>query len=443
MKALESTHFEAFAQKILNELKADEELTLNFSGEKTLFSRFSKAKVRQVTNLEQANIDFNFIKGNRTLSFSMPYQASELDFSLALKKLIQSRDWIDSLPEDPYLVRPKHYGVTKEENLHTLPHNDDMIGMVLDLASHVDLAGVFSSGDIAKATINSKGQSHWFKTRNFYLDYSLYNEKQKAVKSLYAGNTFDSNELKRNITDAEYKLSLMSRDSKKVARGDYRVYLAPSAVNELVGTLSWGGVSMSAHKQGHGSLKDLWQQKKKLSPKFTLEEDFSLGLTPRFNEAGEVSPSRLPLIEQGEFKNFLVCSRTANEYKLESNFASDWESMRSPVIHTGDLSRSDILKELKTGLFVSDLHYLNWSDRETARITGMTRYACFWVENGEIQAPIEDLRFDESYYSIFGENLERVTDFSEMNPATGSYFQRDVGGSKTPGVLLSNFKFTL
>ncbi len=443
MKALESNQFQEFAKKIINELKPDEEMTLNFSGEKTLFSRFSQAKVRQVTNLEQATIDFNFIKGNRTLSFSIPFQASELDFTLALKKLNQSREWIVTLPEDPYLVRPKHYGETKEENLSVLPHNDEMIGQVLDLASHVDLAGVFSSGDIVRGTINSKGQSHWFKTRNFYLDYSLYNEKQKAVKSLYAGSHFESKELKRNIEEAEYKLKLMNRDSKKVARGEYRVYLAPGAVSELMGTLSWGGVSMAAHKQGHGSLKDLWQQKKKLSPKFTLDEDFALGLAPRFNEAGEVSPARLTLIENGEFKNFLISSRTANEYKLESNFASDWESIRSPVIHSGDLKREDILKELKTGLFISDLHYLNWSDRETARITGMTRYACFWVENGEIVAPIEDLRFDESYYSIFGENLERVTEFKEMSPATGSYFQRDVGGSESPGVLVSNFKFTL
>jgi len=149
------------------------------------------------------------------------------------------------------------------------------------------------------------------------------------------------------------------------------------------------------------------------------------------------------LIEQGEYKNFLASTRTANEYKVESNFASDWESMRSPVVSIGDLSREDIYKEIGTGLYLSDLHYLNWSDRETARITGMTRYACFWIENGEIVAPIEDLRFDESYYSIFGDALERVTNFSEVSPATGSYFQRDVGGLQAPGLLLSKFKFTL
>ena len=443
MKALESSYLEIFAKRIFNELKNDEALTLNFSGEETLFSRLSKAKVRQVTNLNQAFIDFNFVKGNKVMTFNLPFRADEGDIILATKKLNQAREWILALPEDPYLVRPKFYGVTKEENLHALPKNEDMMGQVLDYAGNVDLAGVFSSGDVVRATINSEGQFHWFKTRNFYLDYSLYNDKQKAVKALYAGSEWNAEDLKNNIKDAEYKLSLMNRDSKKIARGDYRVFLAPSAVNELLGTLSWGGVSMSAHQQGNGSLKDLWQNKKKMSPKFTLKEDFSLGLSPRFNDAGEVSPAELMLIEKGEFKNFLVSTRTANEYKLESNFASDWESMRSPVIATGDLSRENIYKELGTGLYISDLHYLNWSDRETARITGMTRYACFWVENGEIVSPIEDLRFDESYYSMFGDALEKITNYSEVCPATGSYSQRDVGGARAPGLLLSGFKFTL
>ena len=63
MKALQSSYLEIFAKKVFADLAADEQLTLNFSAEETLFSRLSKAKVRQVTNLQQAFIDFNFIKG--------------------------------------------------------------------------------------------------------------------------------------------------------------------------------------------------------------------------------------------------------------------------------------------------------------------------------------------------------------------------------------------
>lgn len=443
MQSLQSSALEIFAKKIFNELQSDESLTLSLSGEDTLFSRLSGAKIRQVTTLHQAYVECTFIKGNRTTSFTLPFKGTDEDAAVAIKKLKETRAWIEKIPEDPYLVRPSFNGVTKEEKLDALPSNEEMMSAVLDTASHVDLAGVFSSGDIVRATINSEGQFHWFKTRNFYLDYSLYNDKQKAVKGLFAGNEWNAQGLKTNLKDSEYKLSLMNRDSKKIERGSYRVFLAPSAVSELLGTLSWGGVSMGEHKRGNGSLRDLWEGKRKMSEKFTLAEDFSLGMSPRFNDKGEVSPAYLPLIEKGELKNFLTSTRTANEYKVESNNASDWESLRSPVVSTGTLAREDIFKSIGTGLYLSDLHYLNWSDRETARVTGMTRYACFWVENGEIASPIQDLRFDESFYNLFGDGLVDLTNFADIIPSTGSYFQRDVGGTKAPGMLINDFKFTL
>lgn len=443
MQTLQPSALEIFAKKIFNELQSDESLTLSLSGEDTLFSRLSGAKIRQVTTLHQAYVEFTFIKGNRTTTFTLPFKGTEDDVAVALKKLKETRTWISKIPEDPYLVRPSFNGVTKEEKLDALPSNEEMMSAVLDTASHVDLAGVFSSGDIVRATINTEGQFHWFKTRNFYLDYSLYNEKQKAVKGLFAGNEWNAEGLKTNLKDSEYKLSLMNRDSRKIERGSYRVFLAPSAVSELLGTLSWGGVSMGEHKRGNGSLRDLWEGKRKMSEKFTLAEDFSLGMSPRFNDKGEVSPAHLPLIEKGVLKNFLTSTRTANEYKVESNNASDWESLRSPVVSTGTLAREDIFKSIGTGLYLSDLHYLNWSDRETARVTGMTRYACFWVENGEIVSPIQDLRFDESFYNLFGDGLVDLTNFADIIPSTGSYFQRDVGGTKAPGMLINDFKFTL
>jgi len=110
---------------------------------------------------------------------------------------------------------------------------------------------------------------------------------------------------------------------------------------------------------------------------------------------------------------------------------------------SGDLAPSDVLSALDTGLFLSNLHYLNWSDRTNARITGMTRYACFWVENGKLSAPIKNLRFDDSVYSFFGDNLERLTSHAEFIASTDTYGQRSLGGISAPGLLVKNFTFTL
>ena len=134
------------------------------------------------------------------------------------------------------------------------------------------------------------------------------------------------------------------------------------------------------------------QNNVKMSPCFSLSEDFTSGMVPRFNYNGELAPEKLDLILSGNLKNTLISSRTAKEYNLKSNFASDHESMRSPSLAAGNVNEKDVIDILDKGIYLSNLHYLNWSDRPGGRITGMTRYACFWVENGEIIAPIDNIK---------------------------------------------------
>ena len=73
----------------------------------------------------------------------------------------------------------------------------------------------------------------------------------------------------------------------------------------------------------------------------------------------------------------------------------------------------------------------------------MTRFACFWVENGEIIGPISDLRFDETVYNIFGSGLVEFTNHQEIFVDTATYMKRSLGVLKVPGALIENFNFTL
>jgi len=141
--------------------------------------RLTQSKIRQATNLTQGYIDCTFIKGHKTLTFNIPFKGEASDLELARTKLIQSRQWLAHIPDDPYLVRPSFYGVSKDESLSTIYDNHAMLEEVLESAAAVDLAGVFACGDLVRANANNLGQFHWFKTRNFYLDYSLYNENKK------------------------------------------------------------------------------------------------------------------------------------------------------------------------------------------------------------------------------------------------------------------------
>ena len=225
--------------------------------------------------------------------------------------------------------------------------------------------------------------------------------------------------------------------------GAYRSYFAPAAFADLLGMMSWGALSAAAWKQGRSPFKKLIEKELQLSLLLSVSENFGMGLTPRFNDLGEVAPQCLGLIEAGTLSNLLVSSRSAKEYGLQTNGASGHESPRALDVAVGTLADQDVLGALGSGLYLSNLHYLNWSDSVSARVTGMTRYACFWVEGGEIVGPINNLRWDESLYNALGSQLLALGNQAEISPEVGTYSKRSPGGARVPGALIDAFHFTL
>ena len=73
----------------------------------------------------------------------------------------------------------------------------------------------------------------------------------------------------------------------------------------------------------------------------------------------------------------------------------------------------------------------------------MTRFATFWVENGEIQAPLNVMRFDETIYRVLGENLLGLTSEREMILDPSTYSGRSTDSGRMPGALVEDFTFTL
>ncbi len=431
-------------QGIFKKLNSNEELNINFFGEDSIFLRFNGSKVRQVTSVKQGILNFQFMENSRSLNFRIPYTGvPEQDKTYMEDALGFCRDKVKTLPVDPFIVPIENHGETKDHFDANLPSVESLAKDIFNDMETLDFVGCFSMGEIERANWNSKGQSHSFKTQNFQLDFSFYTEGQKAVKGLYAGASWDPENLKTTLEQSKMDLEKLNFKPIKLARGKYNVYLAPDAVSEIIDMFSWGAVSYSSLKRGNSALKLLHDGDRKLNEKFNLSENFSLGLIPRFNERGEISPEIIQIIEKGKIKNFLINSRSAKEFGVVSNGASSYEGLRSTILTPGDLKRENILNSLGRGIYISNLHYLNWSDIQRGRFTGMTRFACFYIENGKIVAPIEDLRFDESLYDVFGENLLSLTDFNQVIPNVGSYGMRSLGGKSVPGIIVKDFNFTL
>ena len=437
-------YFFDISKKIMNTLGEHENLTLSINGENSEFIRINNAKVRQIGTVSDSQLSIELIKNNRKISISFTLQRNfEKDLELAINHLNILRKNVDSLPEDPLCVLPKDYGSLNEEYKGELLPSKDSIDALLPVMQGVDLTGIWASGDVFIGNTNSAGQKNWFSTETFSLDYSLINPLKKMVKETYAGTHWNQVDYEEFVDNSKDKLKMLNMESKKLKPGSYRTYIASAGVSDLVDMLSWGGVSENAIRKGRSSFIKMKDKSAELSPCFSLKEDFTSGTVPRFNSSGEIADVQLPLIINGALKNTLISTRTANEYKLTSNFASSGEYLRSPVMSAGNIDESNVLSELNTGVYLSNLHYLNWSDQLGGRVTGMTRYACFWVENGKIVSPIEDMRFDDTIYNFFGQNLESATDKCRLNPSTGTYGGRDLGGVHCPGIILKSFELTL
>lgn len=434
--------FAACSDWLLSSLPSEKKAILYLEAEDTLFVRYNAHRVRQNTQVEQAFLNmqiFENLKSMKTV-FSL---TGDLDTDLKNTKLLYHKalqTMEKALEESTPREMAKNF--TSKNIFEGKYSQSTVLNEISSQTKNLDFTGLAHFGPILNMVRTSENVAHEFQTDFFTLDYSLYHH-QHAVKGMYCHNEWSQEEFENSLHKSNYYLELMQKPSIEIKPGNYRVYLAPGAVAELASMLSWGALSQKAYKIGRNPFEKLIAKEKQFSSKINIKENFSLGLCPAFNNNGEVAPLSLELIKNGEIQNLLTSTKTANDYGLISNFAEEEEYLKSLEIAPGNLDMSQVLSELGTGLFLSNLHYLNWSDPQNARITGMTRYACFWVEKGEIIGPIKDLRFDESFYTLWGKELESITHASEIMPNTDTYFKRHLGGKKIPGMIVSNMKFTL
>ncbi len=437
------TYIKKFSESLFATLKPQEQLGLFLHSEDSTFLRFSQSKVRQNTSVHQHEVTLQFNKEQRTLKmrFNLTLDLTH-DLQSATHLLDDARVQLMQMDPHPQFIALKNNGQSETFKKVDRPADSEIPGLIYDTYKDTDLAGFWCSGPLRQASINSEGQFHFFETDYFFLDYSLYNGP-KAAKGYYSAEKFSMAEFEAQAQATKNKLNLLNRPTQTIPRGQHNVYLEPMAMAEIMGTLAWGSLSQGTFNKGYAPLKKLKDKEVKLSSKFSLTENFDLGYSPLFNSMGELSPNKIELIKDGELKTMLTSTSTAKEYNIETNFADISEAPRSLEVRAGTLETKDILSKLGQGLYLSNLHYINYSDVQTARMTGMTRFACFYVDKGEIVGPIQDLRFDESIFNIFGDNLVELTKESSVYVSTMTYLKRDLGAFKTPGALIKNFNFTL
>ncbi|HQO90957.1 MAG TPA: metallopeptidase TldD-related protein [bacterium] len=437
-------YFYKLADLAVSKTKANEFIYLNFSGEESDFIRLNHAKIRHNGHVSQYYLSITLIFGGKqahhSLSLSKNFETDSMSVDNALNSL---RDIIAQVEIDPYILYSTEVNSTETVLKNELPESENVVNEIIASSKGLDLVGIFAGGNIMAGFANSTGQKNWFEKPGFNFSWSVYHSTDKAVKSGYAGYRWDSSAFNTKIEKVKTELEIMKHEPVTIPRGKYRVYLAPSALEDFTGMLGWGGFGLKSQKTKNSSLIKLVENEVTLNSSITLAENTKDGSSPNFNSTGFIKPDVVKLIEKGKHAGSLVSPRSSKEYGEIQNGANSYEMPESIEMNGGNIASSDILKTLDTGIYLNNVHYLNYSDRTNCRVTGLSRFAAFYVENGEIVAPVNVMRFDESVFKMFGENFVDATREREMLISTDTYGQRSTESSHLPGIIVKDFSFTL
>lgn len=431
-----------FTKELGAELVGAERLIANYSGEVSDFVRLNRNRVRQAGQVTQHYLTLELIDGGRHLSATTTlHNDLAIDRALARETLHELRSRVAYVPEDPYLNLPDAPMQSEHLGADILPEPGHAISELIEAADGLDLVGIYAAGEMGYGMADSLGSLHWHASHSFNLDWSCYQDNGRAVKNGYAGFSWLPQTLQRRLQQDRDMLASLARPTVNIKPGRYRAYLAPAALQELTDMFGWGDLGCKSQHTRQSALLQLVEGERKFSEQVTLREDLGRGLTPSFTHQGFVTADPVPLVEHGVHAASLVNPRSAKEYGLAVNSPS--ESATALELAPGNLPTADVLAALDTGLYISNLWYSNYSDRNHGRITGMTRFATLWVENGRVRGPVSAMRFDDTLYNIFGDHLAELTAERELRIDAGTYGGRSSASTLLPGALLNAFTLTL
>ncbi|MGI9644129.1 MAG: metallopeptidase TldD-related protein [Ilumatobacteraceae bacterium] len=441
----DQAYFDELVTAATGRLTSDEVLLANISGERTDFVRFNGGDVRQAGSVDQRRLAVDLIEGRRHVGGSIGLSGERaVDDARIAALFAQLREQRRLVPDDPFLLfNPEPQSSSRVER-NELPTPDEALADIRATAGDHDLVGVYAAGDTYRGFANSLGQRNWFQSATFNLDWCFYLRADRAAKNLYAGFRWDDDQFARKVDWSARQLTALDREPIDLPPGEYRTYLAPRAMEDLVQLLAvYGAFGRRAHETRQTPLLRMIADGAVLSPLVSIAEDTAGGVAPNFQSSGFTRPDDVSLVVDGAYADTLVSPRSAQEYGVATNGASDVELPESLALAPGTVQTAGAGEALGTGLFVGNLWYLNFSDRPACRATGMTRFATFWMEDGEIVAPVNVLRFDDTAYHLLGDRLEGLTDEPELLLDKLSYGGRSTSSRRLPGALIDGMRYVL
>lgn len=351
--------------------------------------------------------------------------------SRSLDQLVEHAiDMAKNAPEDPYA------GLADQSMLHVgpLPELDLLDNTVISGAELKEMAreteesalaieGITNSegagastsqGQIALATSDGFAQS--YQTSNFSLSVSVIAGENDSMERDYAYSSkrhFSDLECAETLGREAAEKALSRMGSRKMDTCEVPIIFDPRVSRTLLGHLA-GAINGQSIARGTSFLKDRMDQEI-FSRDINIIDDPHIirGPSSRPFDAEGCRNQRLNIIKDGILHNWTLDSSSARQLGLTSNGRASRGTSSPPspsstnlYMTAGELSPEDLMKDIKNGLYVTDLIGMgvNGITGDYSRGAGG-----FWIEDGKISFPVNEITIAGNLKDMF-KNLTAASD---------------------------------
>ncbi len=106
------------------------------------------------------------------------------------------------------------------------------------------------------------------------------------------------------------------------------------------------------------------------------------------------------------------------------------------VMQTGSATETELIAGVERGIYVERFWYTRVVDRQASTITGVSRDACFLIENGLLTTPVGTGRFTQSVLGFLG-TVDGVGDTVRSQPVMNVWN----GAVSAPAIRGHGFRF--
>jgi predicted Zn-dependent protease len=215
-------------------------------------------------------------------------------------------------------------------------------------------------------------------------------------------NHFDVAKLDTSrVANEAIRKALESRNPRVLDPGVYPAILEPQAVADLLGFLAFNFDARSA-EEGRSPLSAPGG-KTKLGEKIFDErlniysDPWHPDLPGSQSAQGGMPAQKIYLVRNGVVENLIYSRFWAKQKSKEPTpgpVNSIMESSQAPS------SLEDMIKAMDRGILLGRFWYIRGLDPRTATQTGLTRDGIWYIENGKIQYPVKNFRFNQSVMQL-------------------------------------------